>query len=400
MSAQPSIEELLKKHGEHYVNGTLPPEADYRLDAAPHSAPIDPARMVGDVERFIRRFVVLPEAAYLPVTIWAISTHAVQHFDCFPYIALLSPAKRCGKTRLLEVLETLVYHPWRGTAPTPAALYRMMAEAPTLLLDEVEAFNSKNKSESTQAILAILNAGHRKGATIPRCDGPKHELKLFPVYGPKAFAAIGRLPDTLTDRSIVVTMQRRAKGQKVERFLAARAKTEAEPIREGVASFARGHQGAIGQAYRRLLDTDLEFLSDRDADLWIPLFAACSVSAPDQVAELKRCAVALSAAKAGDDAEEGLPLKLLSDIKAIWPEGQERCDTASLLEKLKALEESPWAKYDLSPHKVAKMLRPFDAEPRDVRIGTRVLRGYEYGTLQAAFSRYLEAQSTTSATSQ
>ena len=116
----------------------------------------------------------------------------------------------------------LAVKPWRGTAPTPAALYRMMADSPTLLLDEVEALNSQTKSESAQAIHAILNAGHRKGATIPRCDGPKHELKHFPVYGPKAFAAIGRLPDTLTDRSIVITMQRRTKDQKVERFLTAR----------------------------------------------------------------------------------------------------------------------------------------------------------------------------------
>jgi hypothetical protein len=360
----------------------------------------DPTQMVGDVERSLRRFVVLPDAAYLPLAIWAIGTHAAQHFECFPYVALLSPTKQCGKTRLLEVLETLVYLPWRGTAPTSAALYRMITKAPTLLLDEVEAFNSKNKSESTQAILAILNAGHRKGATVPRCDGPTHEVKEFPVYGPKAFAAIGRLPDTLTDRSIVVTMQRRTKGQKVERFLAARAKAEAKPIRDGVASFATAYQGAIGQAYRRLLDTDLEFLSDRNAEMWFPLFAICSVSAPDRVAELKRCAVTLCADKAVDDADDSLPLKLLADIKTVWPEGQDRCDTESLIEKLKAREESPWVEYQLSPRKLAKMLRPFCVEPRVVRIGARVLRGYEYSGLEAAFSRYLEVESATSATSQ
>lgn len=362
----------------------------------PHSE-TDP---VAAVEAFIRRFVVLPEAAYLPVAIWIIATHAAQHFDCFPYLALLSPAKRCGKTRLLEVLETLVCGPWRGTAPTPAALYRMMAAAPTLLLDEVEAFNSKNKSESAQAILAILNAGHRKGATIPRCDGPRHELKHFPVYGPKAFAAIGRLPDTLTDRSIVITMQRRTKGQKVERFLTARATAEAKPMRDGVASFATAFQGVIGRAYSRLLDADLEFLGDRDADLWIPLFAICSASAPDRVAELKRCAVTLSAAKAGEDADDSLPLKLLTDINAVWPEEQERCDTTSLLERLKVLEESPWAEYELSPRKLAKMLRPFGVEARGIRIGDRTPRGYEYDSLKTAFSRYLEDQSATCATSQ
>jgi hypothetical protein len=84
---------------------------------------------------------------------------------------------------------------------------------PHVVSDEVEAFNAKNKSEAAQAILAVLNAGHRKGATVPRCEGPKHELRHFPVYGPKVFAAIGRLPDTVTDRSILINMQRRTKAQ-------------------------------------------------------------------------------------------------------------------------------------------------------------------------------------------
>jgi hypothetical protein len=352
--------------------------------------PVDPSQMVADVERFIRKFVVMPDAAYLPVTIWVIGTYTVESFDAYAYLALLSPAKRCGKTRLLEVLEQMVNGPWRGTAPTAAALYRMMEETPTLLLDEVEALSSKVKSESTQAILAILNAGHRKGATIPRCDGPNHELKHFPVFGPKAFAAIGRLPDTLIDRSIVITMQRRTKGQSVERFLMARATAEAKPIHDAVASFAGTHQAAIEEAYKRLMGEDLEFLTDRDADLWIPLFAICTVSVPDRLAELKGCAISLSGAKSGDDEDDSYPLKLLTDIKAVWPGGEEHLDTATLIEKLKALEESPWTEHELSPRKVAKMLRPFGVKSRNIRVGQRIPKGYDYDALKSAFDRYLE----------
>ena len=154
-------------------------------------------------------------------------------------------------------------------------------------------------------------------------------------------------------------------------------------------SFARAYQGLIRQAYERLLDTDLEFLGDRDADLWIPLFAICSIAAPNQIAKLKECAITLSGAKAGDDAEDSLALKLLADIKAVWPEGEEKCDTANLLEKLKAVEESPWAEYGLSPRKVANMLRPFGVESRGIRIGDRTPKGYERDGLELAFSRYL-----------
>lgn len=94
------------------------------------------------------------------------------------------------------------------------------------------------------------------------------------------------------------------------------------------------------------------------------------------------------------DREDSLSLKVLADIRTVWPEGQEGpercCFTKTLLERLKSLEESPWDKYGLSPHKVARMLRPFEVESRDVRIGAEVLKGYEYRSLQAAFSRYLE----------
>jgi len=46
------------------------------------------------------------------------------------------------------------------------------------------------------------------------------------------------------------------------------------------------------------------------------------------------------------------------------------------------------------------MLKPFDVEARTIRIGERALRGYEFDPLEAAFSRYLEIQSATSATNQ
>ena len=108
-----------------------------------------------------------------------------------------------------------------------------------------------------------------------------------------------------------------------------------------------------------------------------------------------------------DDADDSLSLKLLADIKAVWPEGEEKLDTASLLKKLKALDESPWfaagdgkAEFELSPRRLAKMLRPFGVEARTIRIEERVFRGYEYDGLKSALSRYLEGQSATSATPQ
>ena len=52
--------------------------------------------------------------------------------------------------------------------------------------------------------------------------------------------------------------------------------------------------------------------------------------------------VPLSAARTADDVDDSDALILLRDIKAVWPDGEDKLETATLLEWLKALEESPW----------------------------------------------------------
>jgi hypothetical protein len=356
--------------------------------------------LLSDIERFIRCYLVLPAAAYLTLALWALATHAVHAFDCFPYVSVLSAVKRCGKTRLAEVLETLVREPWRGTAPSPASLYRMLESAPTLLLDENEPLNGKNKSEATQILIAALNAGHRKGATIPRCDGPRQEVRHFKVYGPKLLAGIGKLPDTLTDRSIRIQMQRRSKDQKVARFRQARAKAEAQPIHDAAVRFVKAHSDEIQNAYAASLEKDLEFLNDRDADVWTPLFVLCSVAAPERLAELEKCARTLSAAKADDDLDDSLSLTLLRDIQTVWPAGEEKCATSVLLALLNVLEDSAWIEHPLTARKLAEILKPFEVAPRGVRTGQKTPKGYLYTDLKDAFGRYLEEKSATCATEQ
>jgi hypothetical protein len=151
--------------------GTQPPPLE--------TEPVSGAQIVADVERFVRRYLVLPGKAYLPVAIWIIATYAAPLFDCFPYIAALSPQKRCGKTRLFEVLEALAYHPWLGTAPTAAALYRMLENAPTLLVDEVEIFSGKNKSVVDDPVLQAADTGRQsRRVAVSQLTQPASEAHL------------------------------------------------------------------------------------------------------------------------------------------------------------------------------------------------------------------------------
>ena len=72
-----------------------------------------------------------------------------------------------------------------------------------------------------------------------------------------------------------------------------------------------------------------------------------------------------------------------------------------LIDNLKLLPESPWMEHQLTPRKLAKTLRPFEIERRQIRIDEKhTTKGYIFKELKAAFDLYLDDLSATSATDQ
>ena len=358
--------------------------------------------VVADVEQMLRCYCVMPKHAYLPLALWVVATYLSAVFRAFPYIALFSPMKRCGKTRLLDVLKLVCFEPFTGIAPTAPALFRSIGGGQTLLLDEMEILKpSKNASEGQQSMIAILNAGYKRGATVPRCEGNGKEIRVvnWPVFGPKAFATTSRLPSTLADRCIMVTMQRKTADQKVERFREARAEDEAKGIVVRISSFATEFGELIQQAYDTM--PDLDFLNDRDAEIWSPLFAVCTVATSHLRTQLIEDAKALSRVKELADADESLALRLLEDVHAVWPSPDTKyVHTSDLLVRLQAMDDSIWKhEIELTSRKLARMLKAFGIFPRQVRLGDS-RKGYALAPIQRAVSRYLAISGEISETSE
>ena len=70
------------------------------------TAPVDPAGLLDELRAFVRRFVVLPgEHEARAIALWTAHTWAFAAAHSTAYLIVLSPEKRSGKTRLLEVLE-------------------------------------------------------------------------------------------------------------------------------------------------------------------------------------------------------------------------------------------------------------------------------------------------------
>ena len=257
------------------------------------------AILLEDVARFVRRFVVLTEIQADTLALWLAHTHATEAAETTPYLAITSPEKRSGKTRLLEVLELLAHAGLPTANTTDAALFRSISElSPTLLLDEVDSIFS-NKARDREDLRGLLNAGYRRGAVVRRMGGAKMTtLETFPVYCAKAFAGIGNcLPDTILDRSISIALQRKTREETVERFRRRDVAPEGEDLRDCVADWIAPQLDWLRDERPSLPDE----LDDRAQDMWEPLLAIADLAGGDWPQRAWKAALELSGNGARED---------------------------------------------------------------------------------------------------
>jgi putative DNA primase/helicase len=184
-------------------------------DIAPWPDKIEPAQLLMDIVEAVRRFIVCqPETAHA-VTLWAAMTWFIDVVEIAPLAVITAPEKRCGKSQLLFVLMRLVKRALAASNISPAALFRCIdAWAPTLLIDEADAFMRENEE-----LRGLLNCGHtRDSAFTVRVVGDNHTPTQFNVWGAKAIAGIGHLADTLMDRAIKLELRRKLPNESVDRL--------------------------------------------------------------------------------------------------------------------------------------------------------------------------------------
>jgi hypothetical protein len=234
------------------------------------------ATLLDDVCAFLRRFVVLTDHQATAVTLWAAHTFVFDAFSCTPYLAITSPEKRSGKTRLLEVLELLVREPLSTANISDAALFRAIdKKRPTLLIDEADAIFGK-RSREREELRGLLCAGYRRGAVAHRMGGQNNTtLQTFQVYCPKAFAGIGDcLPDTILDRSIPIRLKRRTREEQIERFRIRDVEPEGHELRDRLADWLEPQRAHLSEQRPALPDE----LDDRAQDNWEPLLGTADLT--------------------------------------------------------------------------------------------------------------------------
>ncbi|MER6474465.1 DUF3631 domain-containing protein [Streptomyces collinus] len=355
------------------------------------------AALLDEVEAFHRRFNVFPtEAAYVAVALWDAHAHLLDCFDSTPRLAFLSPEPGSGKSRGLEIVETLVPQPMTAVNASAAALFRAVSGVngrPTILFDEIDTIFGP-KAGDNEELRGFLNAGHRRSGVTYRCigDGGNQTVQAFPSYCAVAVAGLGSLPDTILTRSVVIRMRRRARNERVEPFRARIHEAQGHKLRDRLAQWAEQSRARVVDAWPDMP----EGVTDRPADVWEPLLAVADAAGgawPERAREA--CVTLVAASKANDKGSMGI--RLLADLRDHVMVGIDRLPTVAILDRLNALDDAPWADLHGKPldnRRLSRMLAEYmtaDNEPiasRNIKTAGSVLKGYYAADLHDAWARY------------
>lgn len=352
---------------------------------------------VEEICEWICRYMAIPEDSAVVVATWIVAARFMAVWDRFPHLAIQSPEKRCGKTRLLELLEWLVHEPLFTSNISPAALFRVIVDKrPTLLLDEAQQLIR----EGFEILREILCAAITHNATIVRCSGKDHEPKEFPIFCPKVVALIGKLDGVLSDRCLGIILKRKSPNEVVESYRHGKAKEQAEPIVEGLKEWVEKNKEKVEEIYKDLDPLPIE--NDRFAELLLPLQTVLEVVGDEDLKTiLSQYAVEIDKA---DAESESIGIQLLIACRDIFKEkdNPKFIGTEKLISALVDRVEEPWATFSkrgekISPRDLARHLKPYGIEPTKAKIKKaerdkkpqKEVRGYFQRRFEEAWERYL-----------
>jgi hypothetical protein len=381
----------------------------------PAEKPCDGAAVLTELAKTLSGYIIAEKEEIDALALWVTHGHALDCFDVSPRLVARAPTKRAGKTRVLECIERLAPRPLMMSGVSAAVLFRVIEEhTPTLLIDEFDA-QSGSDQEMAEALRGVINSGfNRAGARILRNVqvGDEWTPRAFSTWAPVAIAGIGKVPDTIADRSVVISLRRKLVSQKVNR-LRRRDGAELALLARQLVRFVADHAIELSAAE----PTMPEGLNDRAADAWEPLVAIADAAGGEWPKRARAAAKKLASAADEEASDTDVRLMLLLDIKEIFErlipaddvmhkepaENDEarnnghygpRLSTGAILEALHKIVDRPWSAWG-KQHKpmtgkaLGDLLSPYGVKSGTIRTETGTSKGYYGRAFEDAFARYL-----------
>lgn len=338
----------------------------YREGAGAEAAG-DGAALLDELRAAIGKYVVLPsEEALTAVTLWVAASHIQTALQHAPRLAVVSPTKGCGKSRVLDVLHETVHQPMMTVNTSPAVIFRVIGKnPPTLLVDEADTIFGP-KAGDKEDLRGLLNAGHQRNRPAWRISGPEHKPTPYPTFAMAAIAGIGDLPDTIMDRAVVLRMQKRKPGEKVAPFRSRYSVPELNALRDRLAAWL----GPLRSTAARMVPKMP--VEDRAADTWEPLVIIADLVGGNWPAQARAACLAMTRYEAVQDEQTSLKTRLLRDIHRIFEResNPEALSTQDLVAALLLDADGPWAEYGnkgLNAYYLSNLLRDFGIGPANYR---------------------------------
>jgi hypothetical protein len=351
----------------------------------PNPTMTDGAALLDAVRVALTRYVVLPTPqAADAVTLWIAATHAQPAWAHAPRLVVRGPEKRCGKSRLLDIVEALCRDPFITVNSSPAAVYRSISDdPPTMLVDEADTIFGP-KADGNEDLRGLLNAGHQRNRPAKRYDAATNRVESIPTFAMAALAGIGAMPDTIEDRAVVIRMRRRAPKETVAPYRHRRDRPPLRHLAGQLTGWLRADLPVLERAEPAMP------VEDRAADTWEPLVAVADHAGahwPDR----SRAAVLVLTAETTDSGEISTRIRLLTDCRTAFGD-HDAIPTTVLLERLKSDPEAPWADYGptgLTAMKLGVLLRDYSIRSTTIRFpGLGQAKGYQRAEFTDAWTRY------------
>jgi putative DNA primase/helicase len=352
------------------------------VDAEPWHSKVDGASFLGDLAQTCRQYVVMPESASHAVALWIAHTYCFSVKTITPRLIIKSAQKRSGKTTLLMIIGAIAARALSTASITAAAVYRTVEMCqPTLLIDEADTFLTPDEE-----LVGVLNNGYIRGGQVIRTVGDNHDPRVFSCWCPVALALIRRLKDTLEDRSVAIKLKRRLRDEPVTRL-------RVERLCDLAPFASKGRRWTIDNL-ARIDEADPSMpreLNDREADCWRILMSIADVAGGSWPELARKAATTLSAAN--NDTQTNAE-RLLIDLRDLFnAEPSGALFSEDLANVLGVMEHRPWPEWGkqhkpITKVQIARLLDNFGINPKTVRLGTRVAKGYEREQFNDAFERY------------
>lgn len=235
------------------------------------------------IHKLLMRNVDFPdENAHAFLTCWIIGTYFHPLFNYYPYIHFTG-TKNVGKSKTMKLMSCICFNGTMSVSITPASQFRIIeAFRPTLFMDETEDLKEKGFSDKR----ALLLGGYEAGSTVLRCEKEKDNyiVKRLANYGPRAFASIDGLEDTLASRTVQITMQRSFKLEIKEKEVTL-SNPEFQEIRDELFLVAMTYAPAVKKVYEQITRPEAVEFGDREFNLFKPILTIGHASGLEDLEE-------------------------------------------------------------------------------------------------------------------